>query len=179
MGLRKPALPSLSQTPTPTPTLPKPNKTNHRDFVLEAVSPTPGSDLGEETPRMDRLAAAYHGSGMQTLSPLPVDNAHQSLLGGSVSGVGASPWALFQLNLWRCALQLGRDKATLGLWAAVSALIGAMLGVLYWQQVQGAWVDGWGVGLIHYIDMYMGCPSIQYLHPGGSVIDILMYKSTQ
>lgn len=116
----------------------------YRDFVLEAASPIPGSDPGEETPRMDRLAAAYHASVyVETYAPLPVDNSHQSL-GGSVSGLGASPWALFKLNLWRCVLQMSRDKATLGLWAAVSALIGAMLGVLYWQQVKKG-VGGGGV----------------------------------
>ena len=119
----------------------------HRDFVLEAASPTPGTDPGDEAPRMDLLAAAFDASPMKVSNPLPVDNAHHAL--GSVRGLGASPWVLFKLNLWRCALQMARDKATLGLWAAVSALIGALLGILYWQQVGFCfavgvgWVDGW------------------------------------
>lgn len=82
---------------------------------------------------MDLLAAAYDASPMRIPDPLPVENRHKTL--GSVRGLAASPWVLFKLNLWRCALQMGRDKATLALWAAVSSLIGALLGVLYWQQV--------------------------------------------
>jgi hypothetical protein len=98
---------------------------------------------------MDALAAAYDASSMKVTDPLPVDNRHKAL--GAVTGLAASPWVLFSLNLWRCGLQLGRDKATLGLWAAVSALIGVLLGILYWQQVRG------GCGVISNTGVVCAC----------------------
>lgn len=117
-----------------TPFPPSYRPLSKRDFVLEAASAAPGADPGDETPRMDALAFAYDASPMKTPTPLAADNRHKSL--GGVTGRAASPWVLFKLNLWRCSLQLARDKATLGLWAAVSSLIGVLLGVLYWQQVR-------------------------------------------
>ncbi len=137
-GLTEPF--TTTDPPTPNPIIPSNQTNTHRDFVLEAASATPGAEPGEETARMDALASAYVTSAMRVTDPLPVDNRHRAL--ASVTGRAASPWALFRLNLWRCGLQLGRDRATLGLWAAVSALIGALLGILYWQQVR-AYLRGW------------------------------------
>lgn len=108
------------------------------DFVLEAASaPSHEGEVEAETSHLDVLAAAYDASSMNVITPLAVDNAHQTL--GGVQGMAVSPWVLFKLNLWRCSLQVARDKATLGLWAAVSTLIGALLGILYWQQVCMFW----------------------------------------
>jgi hypothetical protein len=53
-----------------------------------------------------------------------------------VQGLLASSLTLFSNNCWRASLRLRRDKAFMRLWGLISSLVGALLGILYWQQVR-------------------------------------------
>lgn len=51
-------------------------------------------------------------------------------------GLQASTWTLFASDCWRATLRLRRDMTFVALWGIISALVGALLGVIYWQQVR-------------------------------------------
>lgn len=51
----------------------------------------------------------------------------------------ASSYTLFRINIWRAFIQLRRDWITFILWGIVSAIVGVLFGVLYWQQAAENW----------------------------------------
>lgn len=52
-----------------------------------------------------------------------------------VRGLQASAWTIFLSDCWRAFLRLRRDTTFVVLWGIISALVGALLGIIYWQQV--------------------------------------------
>lgn len=141
-----------------------PQHYNPADFVLELVSAEPGVPLQEELRRMDALSLAYAQSFMKIQNPLPADDKHKAL--HDVRGQGASDWVFFKLNLWRGGLQLARDRITLILWAVVSALIGALFGVLYWQLAASNWRNLMGLIFSAVVgNVFTGCLGVVMRFP--------------
>lgn len=113
-----------------------PENYNPSDFYLKLISATPGADSAEEKARMNKLVAAYNASDMVRKTPLAPDETHKQFQ--MVFG-HASSWTLFKINLWRAFIQLQRDWVTFVLWGLVSALVGGLFGILYWQQARSNW----------------------------------------
>ena len=73
---------------------------------------------------------------------------------------------LFKLNAWRAMLQLRRDKVTVGLWGLVSALIGTLFGILYWQQAGDNWRNLMGLLFAIVVAVvFSACLGVSLSHP--------------
>ena len=55
-----------------------------------------------------------------------------------VQGLQASTWTLFSSDCRRALLRLKRDMTFVALWGIISSLVGGLLGVIYWQQVNAS-----------------------------------------
>ena len=85
---------------------------------------------------MEKLVKTFKGSDMIRKDPLPEDDEHKRF---QVVFTQASNWTLFKINLWRAFIQLQRDWMTFILWGVVSAIVGGLFGILFWQQASTNW----------------------------------------